>query len=280
MKQVTQRLRDGQVEVLEVPFPAVSPEGVLVDVRASLLSAGTERSKVQAGRQNLVQKARSRPDQVAVVIEKARRDGIKDTIAAVRMQLDDPSALGYSDAGVVLSTGPLVRDLAPGDRVACGGADYAVHAEVDHVPGNLCVRLPDALSFEQGAFATVGAIAMHGVRQADVRLGERVAVIGLGLVGQIAGMLLRAAGCSVVGVDLDETLLERAHKVGAVDVRAPRGELDPSRLPAGVGECDAVLITAATSSDDPVKLAAALCRDRGRVVVVGVVGMQFPRAPY
>ncbi len=280
MKQVTQRLRDGQVEVLEVPFPTVSPEGVLVDVRASLLSAGTERSKVQAGRQNLVQKARSRPDQVAVVLEKARRDGIKDTIAAVRTQLDDPSALGYSAAGVVLSTGPLVRDLAPGDRVACGGADYAVHAEVDHVPGNLCVRLPDALSFEQGAFATVGSIAMHGVRQADVRLGERVAVIGLGLVGQIAGMLLRAAGCSVVGVDLDETLLERAHKVGAVDVRAPRGELDPSRLPAGVGECDAVLITAATASDDPVKLAAALCRDRGRVVIVGVVGMQIPRAPY
>jgi polar amino acid transport system substrate-binding protein len=280
VKQVTQRLKDGQVEVLEVPAPAVSPEGVLIDVRASLLSAGTERSKVQSGRQNLVQKARARPDQVAAVVEKARRDGIKETIATVRTRLSDPSSLGYSAAGIVLATGPLVHDLAPGDRVACGGAEYAVHAEIDHVPGNLCVRLPDSLSFEQGAFATVGSIALHGVRQADVRLGERVAIIGQGLVGQLAGMLLRAAGCIVVGVDLDVALLERAKQAGAIDVVAPRKSLDPSRLPPGVGECDAVLITAATSSDDPVQLAAALCRDRGRVVIVGVVGMQLPRGPY
>ena len=280
MKQVTQRLRDGRVEVLDVPAPTVSPEGVLVDVRASLLSAGTERTKVQAGRKNLVQKARSRPDQVALVVEKARRDGIKDTVAAVRTRLEDPSSLGYSAAGVVLNTGTLVRDLVPGDRVACGGADYAVHAEIDHVPGNLCVALPDAVSFEQGAFATVGAIALHGVRQADVRLGERVAVIGLGLVGQLAGMLLRAAGCTVVGVDLDETLLERAHANGALDRAAPRSGLEAERLPVGIGDCDAVVITAATQSDDPVQLAAALCRDRGRVVVVGDVGMRLSRARY
>ena len=280
MKQVTQRLRDGRVEVLDVPPPTVTPEGVLVDVRASLLSAGTERTKVQAGRKNLVQKARSRPDQVALVVEKARRDGIKDTVAAVRTRLADPSSLGYSAAGVVISTGALVRDLAPGDRVACGGADYAVHAEIDHVPGNLCVALPEAVSFEQGAFATVGAIALHGVRQADVRLGERVAVIGLGLVGQLAGMLLRSAGCTVVGVDLDEALLARAQANGAVDRPAPRAGLDPERLPAGVGDCDAVVITAATQSDDPVQLAAALCRDRGRVVVVGDVGMGLSRARY
>lgn len=280
MKQVTQRLRDGRVEVLDVPAPTVSPEGVLVDVRASLLSAGTERTKVQAGRKNLVQKARSRPDQVALVVEKARRDGIKDTVAAVRTRLEDPSSLGYSAAGIVLSTGALVRDLAPGDRVACGGGDYAVHAEIDHVPGNLCVPLPEAVTFEQGAFATVGSIAMHGVRQADVGLGERVAVIGLGLVGQLAGMLLRAAGCTVVGIDLDETLLERARSNGAVDRVAPRASLDPDRLPPGIGHCDAVLITAATSSDDPVELAAALCRDRGRVVVVGVVGLSLSRARY
>ncbi|MDQ3632472.1 MAG: bi-domain-containing oxidoreductase [Actinomycetota bacterium] len=277
---MTQRLRDGRIEVLDVPPPTVSPEGVLVDVRASLLSAGTERTKVQAGRKNLVQKARSRPDQVALVVEKARRDGIKDTVAAVRTRLEDPSSLGYSAAGVVLSTGALVRELAPGDRVACGGGDYAVHAEIDHVPGNLCVPLPEAVTFEQGAFATVGAIAMHGVRQADVSLGERVAVIGLGLVGQLAGMLLRAAGCTVVGIDLDETLLERARSNGALDRLAPRASLEPDRLPPGIGECDAVLITAATSSDDPVELAAALCRDRGRVVVVGVVGLSLSRARY
>ena len=279
MKQVTQRMRDGQVEVLEVPMPSVSAEGVLVDVRASLLSAGTERTKVQAGRKNLVQKARARPDQVALVVEKARRDGIRETVAAVRTRLDDPSVLGYSSAGVVLAVGAAVRDLAPGDRVACGGAS-AVHAEVENVPGNLCVRLPDAVSFEHGAFATVGAIAMHGVRQADVRLGERVAVIGQGLVGQLAGKLLRAAGCTVVGVDLDEAILERARSAGAIDVVAPRRQLDPVSLPPAVGDCDAVLITAATPSDDPVQLAAALCRDRGRVVIVGDVGLRIPRAPY
>ena len=279
MKQVTQRLRDGRVKVLEVPAPTVSPEGVLVDIRASLLSAGTERTKVQAGRKNLVQKARSRPDQVALVVEKARRDGIKDTVAAVRTRLDDPSPLGYSAAGVVLSTGHLVRDLAPGDRVACGGAG-AVHAEIDQVPGNLCVALPEGVTFEQGAFATVGAIAMHGVRQADVNLGERVGVIGLGLVGQITGMLLRAAGCIVVGVDLDETLLERAVENGAVDHPAPRAGLHADGLPAQIAGCDAVVITAATPSDDPVHLAAALCRDRGRVVVVGDVGMAVSRAQY
>jgi predicted dehydrogenase/threonine dehydrogenase-like Zn-dependent dehydrogenase len=280
MKQVTQRLRNGRVEVLDVPVPEISPEGVLVDVRASLLSAGTERSKVQAGRQNLVQKARSRPDQVALVLDKARRDGVKETFDAVRSRLDEPSALGYSAAGVVLATGSLVRDLVPGDRVACGGGGYAVHAEADHVPGSLCVRLPDAVSFEHGAFTTVGAIAMHGVRQAEVNLGERVAVIGLGLVGQLAGMLLRAAGCTVVGVDLDGSLLERARANGALDVAAERGDLDPGTLPAHVSGCDAVVITAATQSDDPVKLAAALCRDRGRVVIVGDVGLDIPRAPY
>ncbi len=272
-------MRDGQVEVLDVPVPSVSPEGVLVDVRASVLSAGTERTKVQAGRKNLVQKARSRPDQVAVVLEKAKRDGIKATVAAVRSRLDEPSVLGYSSAGVVLSVGPLVRDLAPGDRVACGGGS-AVHAELEHVPGNLCVRLPAAVSFEHGAFATVGAIAMHGVRQADVRLGERVAVIGLGLVGQIAGMLLRAAGCTVVGVDLDVGLLERARAAGALDVAMTRERLDISSPAPDVGDCDAVIIAAATPSDDPVRLAAALCRDRGRVVVVGDVGLSVPRAPY
>jgi predicted dehydrogenase/threonine dehydrogenase-like Zn-dependent dehydrogenase len=279
VKQVTQRLRDGRVEVLEVPIPGVGAEGVLVDVRASLLSAGTERTKVQAGRKNLVQKARSRPDQVALVLEKARRDGIKETVATVRARLDEPSVLGYSSAGVVLAVGNLVRDLAPGDRVACGGGG-AVHADVDHVPGNLCVALPKTVSFEHGAFATVGAIAMHGVRQADVRLGERVAVIGQGLVGQLASMLLRAGGCTVVGIDLDAALLERARAVGAVDVVAARADLDPDRLPPEVRMCDAVLITAATPSDDPVALAAALCRDRGRVVVVGDVGLRLPRAAY
>ena len=229
MKQVTQRLRDGGIEVLDVPLPALSPEGVLVDVRASLLSAGTERNKVETARKNLVGKARARPDQVRQVVDKARRDGVKATFDAVRTRLDQPAPLGYSAAGVVMAVGSRVRDLAPGDRVACGGGGYAVHAEVVHVPGNLCVRLPEEVTFDQGAFTTVGSIALHGVRQADVRLGERVAVIGLGLVGQLAGQLLRAAGCQVVGIDLSEELVERARRIGSVDHAIPRSGLPAER---------------------------------------------------
>jgi len=253
---------------------------VLVDVRASLLSAGTERTKVQTGRQSLIGKARSRPDQVRQVVDKARRDGLADTVRAVRTRLEQPSAMGYSCAGVVLAVGDRVRDLVPGDRVACAGADYAVHAEIVHVPSNLCAPLPDGLEFEHGAFGTVGSIALHGVRQADSRLGERVAVIGLGLVGQLSGQLLRAAGCSVVGIDLDRELVARSLADGAADHAFTREQLGEGDPPAAAAGCDAVVITAATPSSDPVELAARLCRDRGRVVVVGDVGLELQRASY
>jgi predicted dehydrogenase/threonine dehydrogenase-like Zn-dependent dehydrogenase len=278
MKQVTLKLRDGRVEVLDTPFPALSPEGVLVDIRASLLSAGTERSKVQGGRQNLVAKARSRPEQVRQVVEKVRRDGVAEALEAVRLKLDQPQALGYSAAGVVLESGARVSGLVAGDRVACAGGGYAVHAEVDHVPGNLCVRIPDGVDFAQAAFGTVGSIALQGVRQSDARIGERVAVIGLGLVGQLAARILRAAGCEVVGIDMARELVEVALAAG-IDRAYARGELG-SALPGTVTDCDAVVITAATPSADPVELAARLCRDRGRVVVVGDVGMAVPRGPY
>ena len=280
MKQVTQRLRDGRIEVLDVPPPELRPEGVLVAVRTSLISAGTERKKVETGRKSLVGKARSRPDQVRQVLEKARRDGVGETIDAVRARLERPSPLGYSAAGVVVAAGERVRDLAPGDRVACSGGGYAVHAEVDYVPGNLAVRIPEAVSFGEAAFATVGSIALHGVRQADARLGERVAVVGLGLVGQLAGQILRAAGCRVVGVDLAEELVAGALAAGAADAAFPRSAFDGGDVPGDAAECDAVLVTAATASSDPVRLAARLCRDRGRVVVLGDVGMDLPRDTY
>jgi predicted dehydrogenase/threonine dehydrogenase-like Zn-dependent dehydrogenase len=279
MKQVTQRLRDGTIEVLEVPMPALTPGTVLVDVRASLLSVGTERAKVEAGKKSLLGKARSRPDQVAKVIEKARDDGLSETVRAVRARLDQPSALGYSAAGVVLAVGERVTGLAVGDRVAIGGGDYAVHAEIDRVPGNLCVAIPESVGFDEACFACVGSIALHGVRQAEVGLGERVAVIGLGLVGQITGQILRAAGCTVVGIDLDGSLAESARENGAVDTGFARDVLDGD-LPQAAAECDAVIVTAATPSNDPVEIAPRLCRDRGRVVIVGDVGMQVPRAPY
>ncbi len=279
MKQVTQRLRNGVVEVLDVPEPVLTTETVLVDVRASLLSAGTERAKVEAGKKSLIGKARSRPDQVAQVIDKARSDGVLETVRTVRARLDQPSVLGYSAAGVVLGVGARVGGVAVGDRVAIGGGDYAVHAEIDRVPGNLCVPLPENVTFEEGCFACVGSIALHGVRQADVSLGERVAVIGLGLVGQLTSFLLRAAGCTVVGIDLDAALLDNARATGAADVcllRTAMGDVIPSEAES----CDAVIVTAATRSNDPVELAPRLCRDRGRVVIVGDVGLQVPRASY
>lgn len=278
MKQVTQRLRDGRIELLDVPIPELRPEGVLVDTRASLLSAGTERTKVVTGRQNLVSKARARPDDVRRVVDKARRDGLRETLDAVRLRLDQPGALGYSSSGVVIAAGARVRDLNVGDRVACGGANYASHADVNYVPANLCVRLPESVSFEAGAFTTVGSIALHGVRQADARIGERIAVIGLGLVGQLAGQILRAGGCFVLGVDLDAQTAARAMETGAVDRSFVRSELDEFMLPPEFGSCDAILITAATKSSDPLALAAALARDRAKVVVVGDVALELVRS--
>ncbi len=280
MKQVTQRLRDGSIEVIDVPTPELRPEGVLVDVRASLLSAGTERAKVITGRQSLLGKARSRPDQVRKVIDKARRDGISEAIDAVRIRLDQPGSLGYSSSGVVIAVGSRARDLTVGDRVACAGADYAWHAEINYVPANLCARLSDDVTFEEGAFTTIGSIALHGVRQADVRLGERVAVVGLGLVGQVAGQILRAAGCLVIGVDLDHEATVRAKENGAVDHAYPRSALATDAIPPDASGCDAILITAATTSSDPIALAAAIARDRARVVVVGDVGLELDRADW
>jgi len=279
MKQVTQRLKDGRIEVIEVPDPVVEREGVLVHVRASLLSVGTERSTVQAARHGLVGKARARPEQARQVVAKARQDGVRATVGAVRMRLEQPSPLGYSSAGVVLQTGPLVSDLRAGDRVACAGSGYAVHAELNYVPANLCVPLPESVPFEAGAFATVGSIALHGVRQGQVQIGERVAVIGLGLVGQLTCRLLVAAGCEVVGIDVVADLVDRARGSGVAHAYVRSG-LDLGALPLGARDCDAVIITAATGSDDPVTLAGALARDRARVVVIGDVGMTLPRSSY
>ncbi len=279
MKQVTQRLRNGKIEVLDVPRPVLLPGGVIVDVRASLVSAGTERSTIEAAREGLIGKARARPEQARAVLDRARREGLRPTVDALHRRLNEPSPLGYSSAGVVLEVGERVADLRPGDPVACAGGGHAVHAELNYVPSNLCVKLPSGVSFEAGAFTTMGAIAMHGMRQAEAVLGERVAVIGLGLVGQLTCRLLLAAGCEVVGVDIDEQLVERARRSG-VQSAYPRSGLSLGDLPAGIRDCDAVILTASTGSDDPIQLAGVLARDRARVVAVGAVGMTVPRPTY
>jgi predicted dehydrogenase/threonine dehydrogenase-like Zn-dependent dehydrogenase len=278
VKQVTQRLKDGHIELRDVPEPALDADSVLVAIRASVLSAGTERTKVETAREGLIGKARARPDQVRQVVEKAKRDGVRETFEAVRTRLEQPASLGYSAAGVALAVGDRVRGIVPGDRVACGG-EGAAHAEMAHVRGNLCVRMPDGVEFAHGAFCTLGSIALHGVRQADVRLGERVAVIGLGLVGQLCAQLLGAAGCAVVGIDISAELVEHAIRSKAVQLGFPRAALVRD-VPAAAADCDAVIVAASTTTSDPIELSAELCRDRGRVVVIGAVGMTVPRGPY
>lgn len=275
-------MKDGRIEVLDVPPPTLRPHGVLVRTAWSLISAGTERSKVDLGQKNLLAKARSRPDQVGQVIDKVRRDGLLQTYRTVKARLEERSPIGYSSAGVVIEVGELSGGLRPGDRVACGGGEYASHAEVAYVPATLCVPVPAEVGLDVAAFATVGAVALQGVRQSGVTVGDRVAVIGLGLVGQITVQLLRAAGCEVAGVDPDQSRCAAAERFGALLVTLATGGSAAQALLAATAEqgYDAVIIAAGTKEDGPIELAGRIARDRGTVVVVGDVGLHVPRAPF
>ncbi len=268
--------------MVDAPKPALQPHGVLVRTSHSLISAGTERSKVQLGQSSMLGKARKRPDDVRKVLAKVRRDGLLNTYKMVKERLAEASPLGYSAAGFVEAIGELTSGLTPGDRVACAGAGYANHAEYLYVPGNLCVRIPEDVSFEDAAYTTLGAIALQGFRQSGAVLGDRVAVIGLGLLGLLTVQIARAAGCQIIGFDLDESKTELARSQGAA-IAGVLGADDPVTLmdtfSDGLG-ADAVIITASTSSNEPLELAGLLARDRAAVVVVGDVGLSFSRAAY
>src|SRR5262245_235167 len=215
MKQVVQNYRTGELKVEELPPPALKPGGVLVRTACSLISAGTERTVVETAQSSLIGKARSRPDLVKQVFETFKREGLTSTYEKVTARLSQMKALGYSASGVVTAVGQEAQEFRVGDRVACAGGGYASHAELIFVPTNLCCKAPDGVSFESACYTTVGSIALQGVRQADTRLGEAVAVIGLGLVGQLTVQLLKAAGCQVLGVDIDDNACELARKSGA-----------------------------------------------------------------
>ncbi|MBV8858273.1 MAG: bi-domain-containing oxidoreductase [Acidobacteria bacterium] len=281
MKQLLQNLKTGEGVVADVPAPVVQPGRVLVRAASSLVSAGTERAFVELGRKSLLGKAKERPDLVGKVLEKVKSEGLLNTLQSVREKLDESHALGYSAAGVVVEVGEGVTEFRAGDRVACAGTGYAAHAELLSVPKNLCVRLPGGVDFETAAFATLGAIALQGVRLAEPTLGESVVVIGLGLIGQLAAQLLRANGCRVFGVDLDASKVELAKSLGADDgcVAGAGVKQAVAKWSRGRG-ADAVLLTAATQSDEPVELAGEISRLRGRVVAVGLVGLNVPRAAY
>src|SRR5579871_736456 len=282
MKQVLQDARSGEIKVVEVPSPRLLPGCVLVRIAASLVSAGTERASTEFAEKNLLQKAQARPDLVRDVLNKVRRDGVVSTLSSVRSRLDLPSALGYSSAGTVIATADEINDIRPGDRVACAGAGYAVHAQVACIPRLLTTKIPEAsVSLEEAAFTTVGTVALHGIRVADIRLGDVVAVIGLGLLGQLTVQLLKAAGCRVVGMDINTARAILAKTLGADAVSTSPAEFRDLCLQYSSGHlADAVLVTAETVSSGPVNLAGEVARDRAIVVAVGTVGMDIQRKLY
>ena len=280
MKQLLQNMRNGQREVVDVPSPRLEHGRVLVRVEASLVSAGTERMVVEFANKGILAKAKSRPDLVRETLLKARREGLVATIEAVRRRLDQPMALGYSCAGTVLATASDISDVRPGDRVACGGGGYAVHAEAVAVPRNLIATLPPQVDSESAAFVTLGSIALHGLRLTEARLGEVVAVIGLGLVGLLTVQLANSAGCLVVGMDPDAERCRLARDMGCVATTTEEEmQVLVSRQSSGIG-ADAVIIAAATTSNAPLRLVGVLARDRARVVAVGAVGMEIPRKAF
>jgi predicted dehydrogenase/threonine dehydrogenase-like Zn-dependent dehydrogenase len=279
VRQLLQNLRSGETQVVEVPIPTPQNGEALVHTAASLVSAGTERMLVEFAEKSLAGKARSRPDLVRQVLDKARREGLLSTIAATFNRLDQPLPLGYSSAGTIVRLGPGLQGFQVGQRVACAGGNYAVHAEYACVPKNLMAPIPEGVDFEAAAFTTLGAIALHGFRQTGVQLGERVAIIGLGLLGLLSVGIVRAAGCQVFGIDLDPRRVALAQQMGATAVLRQGAEEGAASFSKGHG-CDAILICADTPSSDPIELAGAIARDRARVVAVGAVGLQIPRKIY
>ncbi len=279
MKQLLQNLRSGETTVAEVPIPTPQAGEALVRTAASLVSAGTERTLVEFAEKSLVGKARSRPDLVRQVLDKARREGLVTTVEAAFNRLDQPMPLGYSSAGTIVALGEGLQGLRVGQRVACAGGNYAVHAEYETVPRNLLTSLPDRVDFEPAAFTTLGAIALHGFRLAEPQLGERIAVIGLGLLGLLMVQIARSAGCAVLGIDLDAQRVALAGQLGVEAVVRRAAEEAARSFSRGRG-CDAVIICADTPSADPVELAGVIARDRARVVATGAVGLHIPRKIY
>ncbi len=278
MKQVLQNLRTGKTEIAEVPSPRAAPGQLLIRSSCSLVSAGTERMLVDFGRAGWLQKARQQPDKVRAVVEKIRTDGLGPTIQSVTSKLDKPMAMGYCNVGRVIDVGEGVTGFTVGDRVVSNGP----HAEIVSVPMNLCAKVPAGVSDEQAVFTVMGAIGLQGIRLANPTLGECVVVIGLGLIGLITVQLLKGQGCRVLGADFDSSRVQLARDFGAeaVDLGAGQDLIASASLFSRERGVDAVLITAATSSNDPVHQAAIISRKRGRIVLVGVAGLELSRADF
>jgi predicted dehydrogenase/threonine dehydrogenase-like Zn-dependent dehydrogenase len=279
MKQLLQYIKNGKTIVEDVPVPTPREGMALVKVAASLVSAGTERMVVEFAEKSYIGKARSRPDLVKQTLDKAKREGVMPTVQAVFNRLDQPMALGYSSAGTIVALGKNMQGFKVGQRVACAGGGYATHAEYNVVPRNLLTPLPKNVDFESAAFTTLGAIALHGFRLAEPQLGENVAIIGLGLLGLLTIQLASAAGCNVLGIDLDPKRIKLASSLGLEAVSRSQAESASQAFTANRG-FDTVIICADTPSNDPVELAGVIARDRARVIATGAVGLNIPRKIY
>jgi predicted dehydrogenase len=277
--QVAQNYRTGSVDVYDVPAPALRSGGVLVRTRASLISTGTERGKIELARKSLLSKARERPDAIRQVVDSVRRQGIAATYRRILTRLDRLTPIGYSAAGEVIGVGEGVTGFRAGDGVSVGGGGYANHAEVVWVPQNLTALIPENVSFDQACFATVAAIPLHALRLATAGLGDTVGVIGLGLVGQLAVRLARAAGCRVVACDLHPKRVDVARQAGATASGPEEIEELVRQATHGRG-VDAVLVTAASRTAAPIRLAGAIARERAKVVAVGALALDIPRELY
>ena len=279
MKQLLQHIKNGKTVVEDVPVPTPHEGQALVKISASLVSAGTERMVVEFAEKSYLGKARSRPDLVKQTLDKAKREGIMPTVNAVFNRLDQPMALGYSTAGTIVALGKNMQGFKVGQRVACAGGGYATHAEYNVVPRNLLTPLPKNVDFESAAFTTLGAISLHGFRLAEPQLGENVAVIGLGLLGLLTIQLASAAGCSVLGIDLDPKRVKLASSLNVQAVTRSQAESASAAFTKNIG-FDSIIICADTPSNDPVELAGVIARDRAKVVATGAVGLNIPRKIY
>jgi predicted dehydrogenase/threonine dehydrogenase-like Zn-dependent dehydrogenase len=282
MKQIIQNYKTGELTIENVPKPHLSEGGILVKNHYSLVSAGTEKAMIDFAKKSLVGKAKSRPDLLKQVIDKIKTDGLITTYKSAMRRLGVPVPLGYSSAGEVIEVGKNVREFKKGDFVACAGAGYASHAEVIFVPKNLVVKVPQNVSLKEASFITLGAIATQGIRRCELSPGEKVAVIGLGLLGQLTTQILKAFGFPVMGIDIDSRRVKEAIKLG-IDEGVILGKCNviESAMHFSDGNgLDAVIITASTESNQPVEMAGKICRERGRVSAVGLTGMEIPRSIY
>lgn len=278
MKQILQSLKTGSTQLMEIPRPRCHSGHLLIRSSATLVSAGTERMLVEFGKANLLDKARQQPEKVRMVLDKVKTDGVLPTLEAVRNKLDQPLPMGYCNVGTVLEVGQGVTSFSVGDRVASNGK----HAEIVCVPKNLCAKVPDGVGDEAAAFTVIGAIGLQGIRLIQPTLGEAVVVTGLGLIGLMTVQLLKAHGCRVLGLDFDSNKLALAQKLGAetVDLNQNPDPLGAAMAFSRGRGVDGVIITASTKSNDPVHHAAQMCRKRGRIVLVGVTGLELSRADF